>query len=229
MRALLLITLLASTGCLRKTDYKCTDSAQCGAGGTCEDVGFCSFADMECDSGRRYAEHSGTTFSNRCVGDGSVDPDGGTDPDMATGDGSLGNCPATYSALAGITTRRYRVISGAADWTTQRSACAADGASAYLAIPDDQAELTAILAATSGDLWVGINDPADNEMFVTVKAAASFSSASALWAAGGEPDDNPVSGGGPNTAECVMALTASDRLADERCNETYAAVCECEP
>lgn len=226
-----LVLANATAGCLRTTSYKCSSSDQCGAGGACEDTGYCSFADPECADGRRYAEYSGT-YSNKCVGEVIVDGDGGVDgPD----DGNMtdvpqGNCPTTYSALNGASGRLYRVITGPASWTTQRTACAGDGANTYLAIPDTQAELTAIVTAANATIWVGVEDAgADDNMFVTVQNATAYPTNNGLWATS-EPDDMPEQGGGPNTAECVSAGTAdSGKLSDDRCTETYAAVCECEP
>lgn len=226
-----LVLANATAGCLRTTSYKCSSSDQCGAGGVCEDTGYCSFTDPECADGRRYAEYSGT-YSSKCVGEVIVDGDGGVD---APDDGNMpdvpqGNCPSTYAALSGASGRLYRVITGAAAWNAQRTACAGDGANTYLAIPDTQAELTAIVTAANGTVWVGVEDGnSDDEMFVTVQNATAYPTNNGLWDTS-EPDDAPEQGGGPQTAECVSASTAnSGKLSDDRCTETYAAVCECEP
>src|SRR5262249_5965098 len=42
--------------------------ASCGAAGTCEANGFCSFPDSSCSSGRRYGELGGTS-AGQCVGE----------------------------------------------------------------------------------------------------------------------------------------------------------------
>jgi cysteine-rich repeat protein len=45
--------------CVELQPYTCTDDAECTSGGgegTCEDTGYCSYPDGECDSGRRYGE-----------------------------------------------------------------------------------------------------------------------------------------------------------------------------
>jgi hypothetical protein len=73
VRRVVLVGVLA--GCIRPGAFPCTDDTQCGAGGVCEPVGFCSFADATC--GRRFGAASGT-FSNQCV----TPPDAG-DPDAA--------------------------------------------------------------------------------------------------------------------------------------------------
>jgi biopolymer transport protein ExbB len=64
----LLAAILASGGCLKNTAaFACTSDADCGTGGHCEPVGFCSFADPGCDQGRRYGDLSGP-YANQCVG-----------------------------------------------------------------------------------------------------------------------------------------------------------------
>lgn len=223
MRALCLLATLASAGCLRETTFRCAEAAQCGDG-ACEASGFCSFVDTTCaDSGRRYGEFSGA-YSNQCVGSEPPGSDGGVDG--SSGDASAGRCPGTYTTLGTIATHRYRVIGNAAAFLTQSAACAADASTAYLAIPDDAAELSALLAASAmSPIWVGVHDPQKDGTFETVRGAA-FSSTSPLWDQG-EPDDKPLSGGG--TAECVIATSGPAALADDRCNASRPAVCECEP
>ncbi len=73
------IALATSAGCLRQTAFHCDVDTDCGSG-TCEVVGYCSFADSACEDGRRYGELSGP-HAGRCVGetdmpDASVDSSG---------------------------------------------------------------------------------------------------------------------------------------------------------
>lgn len=226
MRALLLfaaaIGALVGAGCLRKTEFKCSESTQCGAGGACESTGFCSFADPDCASGRRYADYAGTTYSNQCVG-GDGDIDGGVDgppDDGPMGDGADG-CPTSYSTTIG--THKYRVIATSAAWMAQRNLCAADGGNTYLASPDDQTELDAIIAAANvARVWVGISDSTEGTYATT--AGGTIPDNDPMWDPS-EPDNSPVSGGGQ--ADCVSA--AGGELADDSCNATYPAVCECVP
>jgi hypothetical protein len=225
--AMLFVAVLASAGCLRKTEYKCSVSTECGTGGTCEAVGYCSFADTMCMSGRRFGEFSGDTYSGQCVGGDQPMIDAGTDGQMQQMDTMMASCPAGYAALTGGTTgHQYRVIAAAAAWGSQLTDCDNDeaGTKTYLAIPNDQGELTAILAAASASSWVGVEDAApDDENFVDVKGQA-YPTNNGLWQTG-EPNDMPSSGGG--AAECVFG--AAGKLSDEKCLSTYAAVCECEP
>lgn len=234
MKAILFMAALASASCLRTTSYKCDSDTKCGAGGVCEYPGYCSYADPDCPEGRRYGEYSGI-YSNKCIGEIIAGDDSGVDSPPGDGpmtDVPLGNCPASYNLTHG--TRRYRVIA-AADWFAQVAACDA-GTNRYLAIPNDQAELTAIVAFANATIWVGVSDEgvnqssADDEVMEDVNGAA-FATGTAIWGAN-QPDDTQTGagGGGANNAECVAAETAmSGKLMDDRCALTYAAVCECEP
>ncbi|NVB80512.1 MAG: C-type lectin domain-containing protein [Kofleriaceae bacterium] len=223
MRTLMFVALLA-TGCLPKTEYKCAANGDCATGGSiCEPTGYCSFADTSCASGQRYGELSGS-YANQCVdgagGDAGVDVDGGVDGQP---DAPAATCPASYTTMIG--THYYRKITTTATWQAHRTACAADGANAYLAVPDDQAELTSIVM-TGGvaRVWVGIDDQTTEGTYATVRGG-TVAVNSPLWTAG-EPDNSALTGAG--MGDCVVAVSAN-RIADDRCDRTYPAVCECEP
>jgi hypothetical protein len=124
-------------------------------------------------------------------------------------------------ALAGGTTgHKYKRLTTASDWNTQLNACAATSLNAYLAIPDDQTELDALGTFASAVIWVGIDDLANEGMYMTVKnQPATF----LPWAAG-EPNN------GPPEEDCVSADdTTSTLLSTDRCSLVYIAICECEP
>jgi hypothetical protein len=95
---------LATAGCIGDRSFRCATSEACGASGTCEPVGVCSFADASCPSGRRYGEHS-SPYANTCVGAIAGD-DAGIDappvtPNDRDGDGVANaddNCPDTGNA-----------------------------------------------------------------------------------------------------------------------------------
>jgi len=232
MRAFLFITILAGTGCLRTTTYKCETDTQCGTGGACEITGFCSFADPSCAGmgDRRYGDQSGV-YANKCTAtpitqeDASVTDTPVVDTPM-TDVPITSNCAASYTTV-GALAHRYRVITGQNDWTAQRNACDADTGTSYLFVPDDQAELTAVLAAAGGDTWVGVNDMANEGTYVTANGG-TLAANSALWD-GGEPDNGPEMGTGNNNSHCVMGKPGTNRLSDDKCQNTYVAVCECEP
>jgi Lectin C-type domain len=206
--ALLAIALVCGlAGCLRSTQFTCDLDGDC-TGGRCEPTGFCSFADPACTSGSRYGELSGS-LSNTCVAESS--PDAGAEPD------ALPACAAGYDPLPGAP-NRYRVTEAPASWFANRGNCNGDGG--YLAIPNDLAELTAIVARVNPaqPIWVGLTDQANENTFVTVLGApATF----LPWDAG-EPNDLP------GAADCVRA-TPGVKLADDRCSTLYRAVCECGP
>jgi hypothetical protein len=225
MRAWAAALALAASGCLKAAAFPCTSDAQCmrdGMLGTCESVGFCSFPDGGCASGRRFGSLSGS-FANQCVGG---DTDGGVDSlfdspidNMELPDG-LG-CPVGYATLTGVPTHAYRRIGNATSWQNQVNTCKADGANVYLVIPDDATELQAILTLAGGNTWVGIDDIAVEGSYMTVLGgAATF----LPWAAG-QPDNS-----GPGTgSDCIEALVGGT-YDDKRCSATTAiAVCECEP
>jgi hypothetical protein len=214
-----------STGCLRTTEFHCSTSSECGAGGVCAPMGLCSVADSGCASGLRFSDTAGT-YANQCVG-GGVPIDSGIDGrpiDGATDsaiDSPNAGCPAGYNSIAGGQgTHVYKLLSATDAWDTQRAACAATSASAYLAIPDGLPELQAI--ATLGAqprFWVGIDDMATEGTYVTVRNTAQTY---LPWETGA-PND------GPPPEDCVELVSATSQINDERCSTQYVAVCECEP
>src|SRR5262249_35420274 len=130
--------LVALTGCLKSTVYVCENDGACtrsGVQGVCQTaVGFCSFPDADCSSGQRYGDLSGSLANQRVA---ASNLDGGIDTPVISDtlpDG-LG-CPVGYATLSGVPTHSYRRLA-AAQWTTQRDTCHADGANIYLAVPDD--------------------------------------------------------------------------------------------
>lgn len=92
------IGLLVFVGCKNPATFSCQDDAGCGADGSCESTGFCSFPDAECASGRRYGELAGTGLTGQCVatdaGSTGVGDSTGTSgaPPEDCAPGSLG-CP----------------------------------------------------------------------------------------------------------------------------------------
>ncbi len=59
----LVVGLLCACGA---KGFVCEQDDQCGGGGTCQSVGYCSFPDDTCDSGQRFGDHSGSV-SDECV------------------------------------------------------------------------------------------------------------------------------------------------------------------
>lgn len=225
-RCLFIAVLSLSAGCLRKTEFKCQTNDQCSTGGVCETTtGYCSFADMDCPDGRRYGDLSGD-LSGQCVGGGSVADGGVVDTPPVKMDAASG-CPATgYAIISGAGAHQYRVLATTATWSMQAGLCTADGPGAYLAVPNDQAELTAVLNAVGQvRAWVGINDQTTEGTYVTTDAG-TFAANDPLWDTG-EPNNTPFNGQGES--DCVAGIRSNGQLATTKCSETYAAICECDP
>lgn len=218
MRALAtLFVFLAvlTAGCLRTTEFRCASSAECGAGGVCEPMGFCSVPDPQCATGRSYGDSAGQGLANTCVPTGA--PGTGNDAGVdAPGDAMpVNRCPSGYAAVAG-SAHLYKVLSGVS-WDDARMMCDLTSKAAYLAVPDDATELANLATAANPPFWVGIDDKATSGTFVTQKGApASF----LPWGPG-QPNLGPQN-------DCVVAISAT-QLATEKCSDKHAAVCECEP
>lgn len=225
MRASWLIVVtfaLGSAACLRGTEYRCSSNTECGAGGTCESVGFCSFPDMDCSSGERFGDSAGA-LANQCTGMTGIDG-GLIDGPLIDGpmiDAPPAGCPGNYATIAGGQgTHRYRVLPSG-NWNQQQSMCVATTSSAYLAIPDDLGELQAIATLAGAQrFWLGITDAATEGTWLTTKGVpATF----LPWAPG-EPNMS-----GNNQDDFVEGITATSQINDERSNTQNVAICECEP
>jgi lectin-like protein len=216
MRALVIwfvFLAVLTAGCLRSTEFRCASNAECGAGGACEPVGFCSVPDPECQgTGRSYSDSAGG-LSNTCVPAGAPGP--GNDAGVPDDGGPVNKCPSGYAAIAG-SAHLYKALAGVS-WDEARMMCALTSKAAYLAVPDDAAELSSLATVATPPFWIGLDDKATSGMFVTQKGApASF-----LPWAGGQPNL-----GAQN--DCVAAISPT-QIATEKCGVKHAAVCECEP
>jgi hypothetical protein len=206
-----------TAGCLRSTAFRCAENSDCGTGGVCEPVGFCSVVNAECPgTGRSYVDSAGQGLSNTCVLAGAPGPgvDAGID---APGDAMpASRCPSDYAAVAG-SAHVYKALSGV-NWDAARMMCDQSARAAYLAIPDDAAQLASLATVASPPFWIGIDDKQDQGTFVTQKAVPAVF---LPWAPG-EPDNTPPG------QDCVDAVSAT-QIASDRCGNKQAAVCECEP
>ena len=64
------LVALASAGCLAQRGYPCRESEQCvldGVDGICQESGWCSYEDDECESGQRYEELAPDELADACV------------------------------------------------------------------------------------------------------------------------------------------------------------------
>lgn len=223
--SLVLATLVgaATSGCLRQTEFRCNNNAECGATGVCEPQGYCSFFDSSCPgSQQRFADSAGP-FASSCVG-GQTGDDGG--PDDGPGDDGDGppptGCPPDYIDLPGVTTgHKYKLQANPQNWSGHHNSCVASApGKAYMAVPDDAGELMAMSTAAGQPIfWVGITDAQTENTFLSSKREPQLF---LPWETGA-PDDS-----GPGE-DCVSATAAAQTINDERCNTQYVALCECEP
>lgn len=216
MKALCALALLLG-GCLRSTEFHCIDSTQCG-GGVCQPVGFCSFDDSGCPTGQRFGDSAGSLAGTCVAGDG-IDA-GVDDAPIDVPIDTAPACPPSYAAVTGAPANRvYRLITNQESWETQRTACAADGANAYLAIPDDAEELMAIntLLPNGVDWWIGVGDAATEGTYVNVKGAPQ------TFLPWDQNQPNNI-----NNADCVEVHEYNQRWNDTTCGMDLRAICECE-
>ncbi|MEM6992315.1 MAG: hypothetical protein AAF721_17520 [Myxococcota bacterium] len=87
--------------------FECSTDPQCGDGGMCEPIGFCSFADGACESGRRFGGRAASDLAGRCTDDAAASSETAPD-DSATAGGSAtsgngGHHPAGASESGGDT------------------------------------------------------------------------------------------------------------------------------
>lgn len=228
MRSLILLVALASAGCLRSTQFQCSNDTACGASGLCEPSGYCSFPDTDCDSGRRYGDSAGGN-AGQCTS-GSTGSDSGVDTPVAITDGRMIDgpvgvgCPSGYNVVPnGQAGHLYKIVTAADNWDPQRLGCRATTLSAYLFVPDDLTELTALDAVVGvPKYWIGVSDSAADGTFVALpnNTAQTF----LPWAT-----NEPENGANP-PQNCVAVTTSAHEFSDERCNNAnLPAVCECAP
>jgi len=211
---------VASAGCLRSTQFKCAQDADCGATGVCEAVGFCSFPSNSCPgSGRSFSDSAGQGLSNTCVpGNNPPGVDAGVTIDAPVSiDGPPQGCPSPYAAVAG-SAHLYKVLANV--WDTAASACKLTSASAYLAVPDDATELMNLATVATGTpFWIGIDDQDHNDIFTTQKGGATATFLP--WVT--TPPDR-----GPPPKDCVTGISTT-QITTDKCGTGHVAVCECEP
>lgn len=233
MRTVLLsitaLLALASTACLRKTAFQCASDNACGAGGVCETTGFCSFADGNCSSGRRYDDSAGTLAGQCTSGGGGGNPDGpladtggGKDGSGGGSDAPAAGCPGGYVTLPNAPGHVYKVLTVIQAWSTQEASCQLTSAASHLAIPDNATELQDLdTLANTTSYWVGITDSATEGTWLTVTGQPQTF---LPW----QPPA-PDNAGGGQGEDCVESLSATHTFNDRRCQDKLVAVCECTP
>jgi hypothetical protein len=211
-------------GCLKKTAFNCGADDNACVGGVCEPEGFCSIsvATSECPSGRKFSDTAGDGLAGQCVGDGPTSDGPGPDPDGPETDGPQPDSPATgcnadFAVLAsgGNTGHKYKLITLADDWVTQHNTVCV-GQASYLAVPDDAAELAGLFAlAANANLWVGVNDRANEGNFREVLTNGAYVALPV------------IEGGGNENGQDCAATANGTTLETEDCDQARVAVCEC--
>lgn len=221
--------LALAAGCLRKTEYRCSDDTSCGAGGACESTGYCSFPDSSCTSGRSYGASAGS-HAGTCT-DGIINPMPDSDVTMPDGDGTpmdadmdapTAVCPAGYAAIAnGQAGHQYKVLTAGQDWGVQEAACQATTTKSHLAVPDVDTELQAMdaLIGAGQIYWVGVSD---QQTEMTWKTVLGGTQTYLPWLTPAPDDQNPGE-------DCVAAISTTHQFNDEKCNNNHPAICECAP
>lgn len=125
-------------------------------------------------------------------------------------------CPLGY-------TSGYRYIAAVQSWRAAEADCENDSSGrTHLIVINDQAELAAINAAISTDLWVGVvRNPAPDRSSWQWRAVTGGPATFLPWEAG-QPDN--ASG----NQLVVSLIDASGLLRDVDISSTRAALCECD-
>ncbi len=96
------VAAIVGVGC-QTEPFGCESDDQCqvdSAAGVCETNGYCSFADPECPSGRRYSDLAGGGLAGLCVNA----PMGSTGGEGSTGVGSTSAGSTSINPMTGLTT-----------------------------------------------------------------------------------------------------------------------------
>lgn len=126
-----------------------------------------------------------------------------------------------YGPLSGGTTGHVYLKGTSVElWHTAADACVATGPRAYLAVPDNAGELTALRTLAGATFWVGIHDrpPGAEGAFVTLPMDTPVKFEP--WVPG-EPDN-------VGEQDCVTATATT--ISTEACDAAARVyLCECEP
>ncbi|HET6585771.1 MAG TPA: hypothetical protein VFG69_20070 [Nannocystaceae bacterium] len=107
----LAVVLGLALGCAAAPAFVCGDSDDCRDGsftGVCQDNGYCSFGDPECDSGQRFGEHAPGDLAGACV-----DPAG-----TSSGSTSTDGDATTFTSLDGASLEQGTTPESSTDGST---------------------------------------------------------------------------------------------------------------
>ncbi|MEM6290929.1 MAG: LamG domain-containing protein [Myxococcota bacterium] len=92
----LIVGLGLSPGCQGSAgSFACNDDAQCGADGTCQPTGYCSFPDTTCPSQQRYGGLAGDRLADTCVPEEAL---GGTGSSTSVPTTTMGSSSTTSAS-----------------------------------------------------------------------------------------------------------------------------------
>lgn len=153
---------LAVVACGPPPVFTCQTDASCGEEGRCEPIGYCSFPDADCASGRRYGALASGKLANECVGEDVGTGEGSTMPMETTlvsiSEGGSTTVPATTSGVAATSDASTSSSSSSseASSTAESSASSggtlAEGLILYMPLDDDFAVDGGAFDASGNDL-----------------------------------------------------------------------------
>ena len=84
-----------------------------------------------------------------------------------------------------------------------------------------------IQTASAQRVWLGVDDQTTEGTYAT-STGGTIAANDPMWdTANNEPNNSPFQGSGEG--DCAVGVMTVNKLADDNCTRTYAAICECEP
>jgi hypothetical protein len=153
---------LAVVACGPPPVFTCQTDTSCGEQGQCEPIGYCSFPDADCASGRRYGALASAELANACVGEQEGTGEGSTMA-MATTQASSAEdgstmMPATTSGVATMSGSSSSSSTSTSDASSEAESSASsggtlhDGLILYMPLDDDFATEDGAFDASGNDL-----------------------------------------------------------------------------
>lgn len=171
MRVLLAVLIaILYVSCLPEAKFECNSDGEC-PGGLCEDVGFCSTFDGNCEFDRRFSDSASDALAGDCVA-----------------------CPMEGLMLEDG--RCYVAVGNDTTWDQAQQGCIDIlGNDAHLLHIDDEEENQRLANATNNrDYWIGGNDRQQEGSFVWTDGDAIdfFNWDSGEPDIGGTPDEDCI-------------------------------------
>ncbi len=177
-------------GCGPPAVFVCDGDASCGPEGVCEPVGYCSFPDLDCPSGRRFGGLASAELANTCVG--QMDPTGESGTPMpstsapasvseasSTSTGESDSDGATTSSI-GSSSSSTSLVTGADSSSSSGGDPLVEGLILHLPLEDDFAAMAGALDVSGNDLHAVCED-CPTSVPGRVGMAASFDEDAVLY------------------------------------------------